>query len=150
MAEILFYHLTESTLEKALPGLVEKSIERDWRVVIQTGKSEEVQELDELLWVYRDDSFLPHGSVKDGHEADQPIWITDQQDNPNQAHIRFLVGGSAIENASEYNRVVYMFDGHNNASLENARASWKFHKDQGVDELTYWQQNDRGGWEKKA
>ena len=38
MAEVLFYHLTESTLEDALPPLLEKSLERGWRAVVQTGE----------------------------------------------------------------------------------------------------------------
>lgn len=36
MTEILFYHLTESKLEDALPPLLEKSLERGWKVAIQT------------------------------------------------------------------------------------------------------------------
>jgi hypothetical protein len=32
MAEVLFYHLTESTLQDALPGLLERSLGRGWRI----------------------------------------------------------------------------------------------------------------------
>ena len=44
--DVLFYHLTESTLEEALPPLVEKSLERGWRVAIQTGSRERCEALD--------------------------------------------------------------------------------------------------------
>ena len=60
MAEVLFYHLTESTLEEALPGLLEKSLERGWKAVVQTGTEERRDALDAHLWTFRDDSFLPH------------------------------------------------------------------------------------------
>ncbi|MGI9350379.1 MAG: DNA polymerase III subunit chi [Rhizobiaceae bacterium] len=150
MTEILFYHLTERTLDQVLPGLVEKSLARDWRVVVQAGSSERIEGLDIVLWTYRDESFLPHGASRDGTEKLQPVWLTTQDDNPNGANIRFLVDGAGVDAVSDYERVVYLFDGHDNAALEHARARWTIHKEQDVHELTYWQQNAKGGWEKKA
>lgn len=150
MSEILFYHLTENKLETVLPGLVERSLAREWKVVVQAGSSERVEVLDNVLWTYREDSFLAHSAARDGTEAMQPVWLTIENDNPNEAKIRFLVDGAEIEDASSYDRVVYMFDGHDNSAVEHARERWKFHKDQANNELTYWQQNANGGWEKKA
>jgi len=150
MSEILFYHLTESKLEATLPGLVERSLAREWNVVVQAGSAERVEVLDNILWTYRDDSFLAHSAARDGTEAMQPVWLTVENDNPNQAQIRFLVDGAEMDEASSYERVVYMFDGHDNAAVEHARTRWKFHKDQEDSELTYWQQTPTGGWEKKA
>ena len=129
---------------------VEKSLERDWKVVVQIGSPERLAVLDGLLWTFRDESFLPHGSVRDGSEARQPVWLTTEQDNPNKAAIRFLVDGSDFDEPSQYERMVYMFDGHDNSAVEHARKRWKFHKDQGLADQTYWQQNPNGGWEKKA
>ena len=150
MSEILFYHLTEKTLEAVLPGLVEKSLARDWKVVVQAGSTERLEALDIHLWTYRDESFLGHGAVRDGTESLQPVWLTTTDDNPNGAKIRFLVDGAEADNPSDYDRVVYMFDGHDNSALEHARARWKHHKDKEDCELTYWQQTPNGGWEKKA
>lgn len=153
MSEILFYHLTESTLEKALPGLLEKSLSRGWRAVVQAGSREQVEALDAHLWTYREDSFLAHGFAKDGTEAHQPVWLTHETDNPNDAKIRFLTGGAQIDDPSRYDRIVYMFDGHDNSAVQHARTRWKFHKDaDGAvgHAQTYWQQNANGGWEKKA
>lgn len=150
MAEILFYHLTERTLDQVLPGLVEKSLERDWKVVVHAGSDDQVEALDTLLWTYRDAAFLPHGSIRDGNEARQPIWLTADNDNPNGAKIRFLVGGADCTDVENYERVVYMFDGHDNAAVEHARTRWKFHKSEAKGEQTYWQQSPNGRWEKKA
>lgn len=150
MSEILFYHLTERTLEQVLPGLVEKSLERNWKVVVHAGSSERLEVLDGVLWTYRDDAFLPHGRERDGTEGLQPVWLTVDEDNPNKASIRFLVDGASVDTTDGYERLVYMFDGHDNASVEHARSRWKFHKDKGGAEQTYWQQKPNGGWEKKA
>ncbi len=149
MTEILYYHLTEKTLEAVLPGLVEKSLGRGWQVVIQAGSQERIESLDALLWTFRDESFLPHGSTRDGSETDQPVWLTTDDDTPNGAQIRFLVDGAELGDPTGFERVVYMFDGHNNAEVEAARKRWKRDKESGCD-LTYWKQNASGGWEKMA
>ena len=149
MTEILYYHLTEKTLENVLPGLVQKSLDRDWNVVIQAGSLERVQSLDNLLWTWRDDSFPPHGATRDGTESEQPVWLTDETDTPNNAQIRFLVDGAGIDDPTPFERVVYLFDGHDNDAVEAARVQWKADKAQGYD-LTYWQQDASGKWQKKA
>lgn len=61
--EILFYHLERQSLESALPLLVEKSLERGWRVVVRAGSAERLDAIDTALWTYREDSFLPHGAT---------------------------------------------------------------------------------------
>lgn len=149
MAEILFYHLSERTLEEALPGLLEKCLERGWRVVVQAGSRERLEALDAHLWTWRDDSFLPHAMLRDGTEAMQPVWLTDGADNPNGADIRFMVDGAEPPDLAPYRRGVYIFDGHDAAAVGQARARWKAEKAAGHD-VTYWQQNTRGGWEKKV
>ncbi len=150
MAEVLFYHLTESRLEDALPALVEKSLARGWKAVIQCGDDEALERLDECLWTWREDSFLPHataGSTQD--DARQPVLLTSGDGSENGAEIRFVTGGGRVESPADYKRVVIMFDGHDNAQLEAARAEWRALLAAGHD-LTYWQQNPDGGWFKKS
>lgn len=149
MAEILFYHLTESTLEDALPALLEKSIARGWRVVVQAGSEERMDSLDAHLWTYRDDSFLGHGLDSDPMAADQPILLTTQGDNANQAAVRFIVDGAEPPSLDGYERAVFMFDGHDQQQVELARSQWKALKG-GGHQVTYWQQADARRWERKA
>lgn len=149
MTEILFYHLTESTLENALPGLVERSLDRKWRVVIQTGSQERRDSLDNHLWTWSDSSFLAHGTDQEANPEEQPVILTTTDSNPNAATVRFLVDGAVPSDAENYERLILMFDGHDQQQLEQARAQWKLLKDQGH-ALTYWQQNAEGRWEKKA
>lgn len=149
MAEVLFYHLTESTLEDALPALLEKSISRGWRVVVQTGSDERMDALDAHLWTYRDDSFLGHGLESDPMAADQPILLTTQGGNANSAQVRFVVDGATPPDLGSYERAVFMFDGHDQQQLELARAQWKALKGDGHS-VTYWQQSDARRWERKA
>ena len=150
--EVLFYHLEHFPLERVLPTLVEKTLERGWRAVIQAGSVERVEALDGLLWTFRDDSFIPHGTVRDGPPAAHPVYLTIEDDAPNDANIRFLVDGADLADSAaltDYERVVYLFDGHDVDALKAARGQWRKAKEAGCT-LTYWQQSEDGRWQKKA
>lgn len=149
MTEVLFYHLEQATLEAVLPSLLEKSLARGWRAVVQVGSQERLKALDAHLWTYRDEGFLPHGTADDGRAGEQPVWLTDTDDNPNGAAIRFLADGASPTAVGDYERVVLLFDGTDPEALTRARAAWKTLKD--TDHaITYWQQTPEGRWEKKA
>ena len=94
MTEILFYQLKGQTPEQVLPPLLQKSLERGWRVVVQASSDERVEALDAHLWTWRDDAFLPHGTWRDAEAAEQPIVLTVNEENPNGATVRFLVDGA--------------------------------------------------------
>ena len=149
MAEILFYHLTQSTLDEALPGLIERSLARDWKVVIQFMSEERRDAMDAHLWVYSDDSFIGHGTEREPYADLQPVYLTTGAENPNQAQVRFLVEGANCLDADKYDRLVVMFDGHDTELLSQTREQWKAYKAQDH-KLTYWQQTEDRRWEKKA
>jgi DNA polymerase-3 subunit chi len=149
MTVILFYHLTESTLEDALPSLLERSLQRGWKVVVQTGTEERRDALDARLWTFRDDSFLAHATDREAHPEEQPVLLTATAGNLNGADVRFLVDGAEPPDVSTYVRAVFMFDGHDTAQVEAARAHWKALKAAGH-EVTYWQQSPDRRWERKA
>ncbi|MGK6312770.1 DNA polymerase III subunit chi [Neorhizobium sp. DT-125] len=149
MTEVLFYHLTESKLEDALPALLEKSVERGWKVVVQTNEEARRDFLDAHLWTFREDSFLPHGTAATPMADAQPVLLTADAGNRNGANVRFLVDGAEPPPVADYERIVFMFDGYDAAQLEGARAQWKRLKGEGH-ALTYWQQSEEGRWVKKA
>jgi DNA polymerase III subunit chi len=150
VTDILFYHLQHQPLEAVLPTLLEKSLERGWRAAVQVTTEERLAALDDHLWTFSDDSFLPHGTDREPGAADQPVVITLDGGNPNGASIRFLVEGADLPpDASAYQRMVVLFDGNDPEALSAARAQWRAVKEAGH-EATYWQQDGRGRWERKA
>jgi len=149
MSEALFYHLERQPLERVLPSLVERTLERGWRATVQVGSEERLEALDTLLWTYREESFLPHGTRRDGNPGLQPVYLTTSEENPNGSHVRFLVDGAEAGDLAGYQRVVYLFDGRDEAAVAKAREQWKAAKAAGL-EATYWQQSPEGRWEKKA
>ncbi|PWE58309.1 DNA polymerase III subunit chi [Metarhizobium album] len=149
MTEVLFYHLTESKLEDALPPLLDKSVERGWRVAVQMNDAALRDKLDGHLWTFRDDSFLAHGLDGEEMAEEQPVLLTLTTDNVNGATVRFIIDGAEPPPLDAYERVVFMFDGYDQGQLEAARGQWKKLKGEGHT-LTYWQQNAEGRWEKKG
>jgi DNA polymerase-3 subunit chi len=149
MTEVLFYHLEHRPLEAVLPALLEKCLERGWKAVVQGGSPERLEAIDGVLWTYREDSFLPHGTVSDGDPVVQPIYLTNDTDNLNDATVRFLIDGADPPDLTDYQRAIFIFDGRDEEAVGQARTQWKQASGQGH-EVTYWQQNDAGRWERKA
>jgi len=148
MAEVLFYHLTSRPLEQALPELLGRCLERQWRAVVKCASAGRAEELCEQLWTFRREAFLPHGTRADGHPDLQPVFLTHQDERPNNAEVLFLVDGSDTGMHADFQRVCDIFDGQDEAAVEAARNRWKAAK-AGGHKLTYWQQGERS-WEKKA
>lgn len=152
MPEIWFYHLQIHPLERVLPGLIQKSLDRGWRVIVQARSEERLNALDELLWTFAEESFIAHGRSGDGDLELQPVFLATGTDNPNGAAVRFFIEAAevlpAIDGAS-YERVINLFDGTDEDELAAARRQWKELKTLGH-ALTYWQQAENGRWEKKA
>jgi DNA polymerase III subunit chi len=148
MTEMLFYHLRRQPIERVLPALLEKSIGRGWRAVIHVPGEERLDALDAHLWTFRDESFLPHGTWRDTEAYEQPILLTIHDHNPNGAAIRFLIDGAPVPaDAHAYERIVLLFDGDDAEALAAARARWSEGKAQGF-EITYWQADERGRWQR--
>jgi len=150
MTEILFYHLRGQKLEGVLPALLEKSLERGWKVVVQGSSEERIEALDAHLWTYRDDGFLPHGTWREPEAALHPVLFTLTEANPNGATVRFLIDGAPMpSDLQNYRRIVLLFDGDDEEAVAAARAQRSAYKEKGL-EATYWQADEHGRWAKKA
>lgn len=152
MTQVLFYLCERSPLAQVLPDLLEKSLQRGWKAVVQCVSDARLLALDQLLWTYRDDSFMPHGTARDGDGAQQPVYLTTAAESPNGAEVRFCVEGADPApwlDQPGYQRIVVIFDGTDQDGLELARQQWKLLKPTSH-ERTYFQQNDDGRWVKVA
>jgi len=149
MTEIGFYHLTRSPLERALPKLLEKVLASGARAVVRAGSAERAEALSALLWTYDPNSFLPHGCARDGHAAAQPIWLTHEDEAPNGASVLLLTDGATAAHMADFARCLVLFDGNDPDAVAAARERWTAHKAAGHG-VTYWAQNEAGGWEKRV
>lgn len=145
---IQFYHLLHTPLAQALPKLLEKAMQAGMRAVVVSDSESKLQHLSDRLWDAQPDSFLAHGMAPDD-AAQQPVWLSLSQENPNQANLLAITDGSAAQDVSGWDKVLDLFDGHDEQALQAARARWKAYKDAGV-KLQYIQQQEGGGWKVMA
>jgi len=146
--EYWFYHLEHTSLESALPTLLEKSLANDWRVRVQFGESAAMAHMDRYLWTYKEDSFLPHGREDQPGAEDHPI-VLSATPAPANADVVFLIGAAQAGQMDGVKRCITMVDSRNEDSRMAARSRWKDAKDNGAD-VSYWQQDDRGKWAKRG
>ncbi len=143
-----FYHLQDSPMERALPVLLDRAMNAGMRAVVMAASEDRLETLSGMLWTYTSDSWLPHGTSKDGFAADQPIWLTTAEENPNGAKLLVLTDGMSSTRLGDFDRCLDLFDGTNEAATMAARERWKTAKAAGH-ELHYWQQTQTG-WQEKA
>lgn len=143
-----FYHLQKWPLERALPQLLDKVRQAGHRAVVIAASEDRIESLSNVLWTYDPNSWLAHGTAKDGSAAEQPIWLTDQDENPNEATVLVLTDGMSAA-LTDFDRCLDMFDGNDAEAVQAARQRWQAARNEGH-ELHYWQQTERGGWEEQA
>ena len=149
MAEVWFYHLERSPLERVLPDLLEKTLAKGWKALVRTVAQERAESLDQILWTYRDESFLPHGMTGEPLAERQPVLITTGEENANGAQALFLLDGAEPGSVAAYERCIILFDGRDESQLALARARWKSLKAEGFS-VSYWKEREDRGWEKQG
>lgn len=148
MTAVQFYHLTTTPLERALPKLLERAISGGYRVLLAVESDERSEQLNQLLWTYDPGSFLAHGSDKEAQAEQQPILISTNTEPMNAANLLVVTDGRSVK-GSGFERILDVFDGNDGEMTRAARTRWTQYKDIGH-ELTYFSQNEQGGWQKKA
>jgi DNA polymerase-3 subunit chi len=137
-----FYHLASTPLERVLPRICERLMENEELLLLVAGE-EQLAQLDELLWSYSPDAFLPHGR-SDGRAPDkQPILLSAAVEPLNGASNVALADGVWRDEALAFARTFYFFD---NNHLESARGSWRALKGNAEAAPRYWKQDPAGKW----
>lgn len=134
-----FYHLTAVPLELALPRICERVLGEGERLLI-VGDRDVLAGLDELLWTYARESFLPHGRERPDR---QPILLSETCVPTNGATHVAIADGRWREEALAFERLFYFFD---ESSIGNARGAWRALKSRSDTALSYWKQDERGRW----
>ena len=145
MTTIQFYHLLSTSRERAVPKLMDKMLKSGQRAVLLMSSDAMLKTMSDALWANDPASFLPHGSARDGHASEQPIYLTLTDENPNGADILCVLDGSSPASISRYNKLLDVFDGSNENDVAAARARWTSYKTAGY-ALQYIKQQPNGGW----
>jgi DNA polymerase-3 subunit chi len=147
-ADVSFYHLTTHPLEKVLPKILEKVYGGGLRALVLTDAAEQMHALNDSLWTYSSGAFLPHGM--EGNKlydpAENPIWLTLEPDNKNNASVLVVTGAKFIDDLSGYQRCVHIFDGNDPSALTSAGEQFNRYQKNGHP-VIYWKQSLNGNWD---
>ena len=123
---VLFYHITQSSVEVTARTLLEKALGAGWRVMLRGGDPARLDWLDQWLWLNPEDGFLPHGLAGGPQDANQPV-LLGTGPIVNDAKGLMLVDGAVplAGEAAALERVWVLFDGQNEAAVHAARGLWK-------------------------
>jgi DNA polymerase-3 subunit chi len=133
-----------------VPRILEKAYAAGYRTLLVAGSEENAALLNQSLWSYTPNSFLPHGTRQDGQPEHQPIFISPGlEPAPNQANLLFVTDGSEPEKTEDYSRILDIFNGHDEEAVAAARHRWKRYKEAGHP-VSYFSQKPDGAWEQKA
>lgn len=149
MTDIRFYHLETQNIFEALPGLVRKAFNNGHKILVHTPDKDMLKKLDDHLWSFHPEVFLPHGRAGEKHDSDQPILLTDNFENSNQADLLISLGALEDETIGNYKLVCIMFDARDEDALKKARVEWKKLKENDEYNLTYWRQDEQAGWQEQ-
>lgn len=140
-AEWWFYHIEHTSLDAAIAPLIEKCLERKWRVVV-VGHDDTLERLNKTLWSFREDSFLPHGRART--DADKhPVLLSTEAVATNGAKVALLLDGSDVGEET-FERIMVVFDGSDETARAKARQQYKAATDGGA--ARYFQQERGGTW----
>ena len=145
MTEIAFCNLAGAPLERGLALLLEQIYAQGARALVVAATAARVEALNMALWTYRPDSFLPHGWAGDGAADEQPIWLTDREENPNGATALVLIEGREWLDLAAFPACYYLFDRDDPAARDEARERWRRYRE-GGHQLAYWEQS-AAGWQ---
>jgi DNA polymerase-3 subunit chi len=133
-----FYHLTDWPLERVLPSVAQSLLKGGERLLL-VAEEGMLGRLDEQLWTFSPDSFLPHG--RDNPDS-QPVLLSADPEPANGARNIALADGRWRDEALGFDKAYYFFD---SSSLDEARGLWRRLNADPEVEPRYWKQVD-GRW----
>jgi DNA polymerase III subunit chi len=138
-----FYHLTRSPVEGVLPMLAEKTVAAGGRLLVVAESGERLDRLDEALWTFRANSFLPHARSDGGEDSAQPILLHTTVEPVNMARTIALADGKWRNEALAFDRALFLFTPE---VIDDARGAWRRLGESGHVERHYWKQTEGGKW----
>lgn len=124
--EINFYQCDES-LVKSMAPLTLKILEENKKALIFCRDQIRIKEIDDGLWSYGKNKFIPHVTVfdKSFELTRQPILISDKEENFNQADYLILTEEVDENFAQKFSRIFFFYDALNSGKALTAAAKFK-------------------------
>ena len=119
--------------------LTEKAYGLNNRVYAHTASQAEAEQLDKLLWTFKQGSFIPHQALGHGNEAADertPVRIGTPEYRENEGELLINLTEAAPEFATNFSRVIEIVDGQE-ASKEAGRRRFRQYREMGLEPVTH-------------
>lgn len=131
MTQVDFYLLPEGDESNRIDfacRLAETIWRKGHRLYIHTSDEQQARALDEKLWSFKPDAFIPHGLI--GNQPPSPVEIGWQEDPGDHHDVLLNLDLKVPMHFSRFQRVAEIID-DSEAVREPKRADWKFYKERG-------------------
>jgi DNA polymerase-3 subunit chi len=141
--DIKFYEVSQTSNEKVIPPLLYKIYEQlEDNILLLLKDEDEIAIYDKLLWVFSSNKFLPHGTKKDSKDHYKRVFLTNREENLNQANIILTNKLANPEFLQKFSKQIFVFNKQHNDKYINY---YQQLKDQ-ANSIDYWQQDAAGKW----
>lgn len=107
-----YLHKSETTIAclEVACRLLEKAYEAQHQVYVLCTDKKAAEHLDEYLWTYREDSFVPHHLIGEGPVNPSPIQLGWSTSPNHQRDILMLLGTDLPEDYTRFKRVLIVIN----------------------------------------
>ena len=150
MTQIIFYNTAPLQVEKTLFALLEKSLEKGNKSLLLFKEKEKCLSINEQLWTYKQNSFLPHISEDDQiyDNIDVPVYLSTKNENPFKAELLFSIDGFLPDNIDHFERVIIIID-VNDELLNEKYKNYYLDINKNFEDIVFYKSDDNGKWIEK-
>ena len=150
MTQIIFYSTAPLQVEKTLFALLEKSLEKGNKSLLLFKDKEKCLSINEQLWTYKQNSFLPHISEDDKiyDDIDVPVYLSTKNENPFKAELLFSIDGFLPDNIDHFERVIIIID-VNDELLNEKYKNYYLDINNNFEDIVFYKSDDNGKWIEK-
>lgn len=116
--------------------LAEKAYHLKHSVHLHTGSAAAAAEVDELLWTFRQGSFVPHEIIRAGRQGPSPVTIGHGPDQPPEADLLVNLSSDLPSFAADFARVAEIVEGSEEAR-ERGRQHFRHYRQSGRETVTH-------------
>ncbi len=135
MPKVDFYVLKENTEKLSFVcKLLEKAYSQQQKVYVHASHQSEAHALDEQLWTFRDNSFIPHNLTTEIMQPPPPIQIGYDKTKFVKHPILVNLSNDILDCYQQYGRIIEIVSEDNKTT---AREHFKFYREHACEMNTY-------------
>ena len=127
LEKVYFYNSSHRNVVADISWLIEKLFKEKNRILVCCKDLETVEIIDDFLWAYKEDGFIPHSIETKDRSSIYPILITTNINEEHEHNVLLALSGVLIKEKDwrRFSKAYYFFDDQENKEKENAREMWK-------------------------